>query len=348
MDVLRIGGSRDIRHRSYAPGVEIPLLGAKERNTLVILGAGATRGAEFVDKDALVPPPLDNDFFQVLQMSQTGRTAEGRQLVDHVRTVYGPALDVGLETVFNSLDAARVFHSTFNITKGRILEEPSRLIDALRVVLPALLGETIGDDCGYHNALSGRLRVGDAVVSLNYDCVADRALANHAGFRFDAERGGYGVPVSSGADLWRRSGRGKRPLGSILLLKLHGSLNWRSGTTPLRLRADPYREVASGVIAPPLTNKPVEQEPFRSIWREARRAIGRMRRLIIIGYSMPDADGLVRTLLATDLSPHLEDILIVDPSDGVREKHIALFTRIAPAARVFPFRTWSQFAQTLG
>lgn len=327
--------------------MEIPLLGAKERNTLVILGAGASRGAAFVDGDALVPPPLDYDFFQVLQMSRTGRSAEGRQLVEHVRTVYGSALNVGLETVFNNLDAARVFHTAFNITKGRILEEPSRLIDALRVVLPALLGETIGGECDFHNALAGRLRVGDAVVSLNYDCVADKALANHAGFRFDAERGGYGVPVSSGADLWRRSGRGKRPLGSILLLKLHGSLNWRAGSTPLRLRADPYREVAAGVIAPPLTNKPVEQEPFRSIWREARRAVGRMRRLIIIGYSMPDADGLVRTLLATDLSPHLEDIIIVDPSDDVREKHIGLFTRIAPTARVFPFRTWRQFAQVL-
>jgi SIR2-like domain len=267
--------------------------------------------------------------------------------VDHVRTVYGSALDAGLENVFNNLDAARVFHATFNIKKGRILEEPNRLIDAPRVVLPALLGETISQHCAFHEALAVRLRVGDAVISLNYDCVVDRALAEHAGFRFDVERGGYGVPVSSGADLWRRSGRGKRPQGSILLLKLHGSLNWRAGTTPLRLRGDPYREVAAGVIAPPLTNKPVETEPFRSIWREARRAVGRMRRLIIIGYSMPDADGLVRTLLTTDLSPHLEDIFIVDPRDAVREKHSGLFTRIAPEARVFPFRTWRQFAQVL-
>lgn len=148
-------------------------------------------------------------------------------------------------------------------------------------------------------------------------------------------------------DAWRRSGRGKRPTGSILLLKLHGSLNWRQPSIPLRLRADPYREVGAGVIAPPLTNKPVEDEPFRSIWREARRVVGRMRRLIIIGYSMPDADGLVRTLLVTDLSPYLEDIIIVDPSDQVREKHVALFTRIAPKARVFPLKTCRQFVAVL-
>src|SRR6266540_4581610 len=327
--------------------MEIPSIGARERSTLVILGAGATRGASFVAGDALVPPPLDYDFFQVLQMSATGRGPSGRALIDHVRTVYGPAVDIGLETVFNNLDAARVFHATFKIARGRHLEEPRRLIDALRVVLPELLGETIVDHCDFHAALASRLRVGDAVISLNYDCVIDRALAAHAGFRFDPERGGYGVPVDSGADPWRRSGRGKRPAGSILLLKLHGSLNWRSSTLPLRLRRDPYREVAPGVMAPPLTNKPVEEEPFRSIWRAARHAVGRMRRLIIVGYSMPDADGLVRTLLATDLSPYLEDIILVDPSEAVREKHVALFTRVAPKARVFPFTSCRQLAAAL-
>jgi hypothetical protein len=327
--------------------VEIPSIGAKERNTLVILGAGATRGASFVKSDDLIAPPLDADFFQVLQMSATGRTPAGRTLIDHVRTVYGSALNVGLETVFNNLDAARVFHSTFNITKGRYLEEPKRLIDALRLVLPALLGESIHGECDFHAALANRLRVGDAVVSLNYDCVIDTALREHAGFRFDPERGGYGVPVASGADAWRRSGRGKRALKSILLLKLHGSLNWRGPALPLRLRSQPYLEVAQGVIAPPLTNKPVEADPFREIWRQARVAVGRMRRLIMIGYSMPDADGLVRTLLATDLSPYLEDILLVDPSEQIRSKHIALFTRIAPKARVFPFTYCGQLARIL-
>jgi hypothetical protein len=328
--------------------MKLSALGLRERNTLVILGAGATRGASFVASDAHVAPPLDLDFFQILQMSATGRTVEGRRLIDHVRTVYGSALGVGLETVLNNLDAARVFHRTFKIAKGRHLEEPIRLLDAMRGVLPALLGEAIDGGCRYHEALAEHLRSTDAVISLNYDCVIDRALAEHAGFRFDPERGGYGVDVqAAGAANWRNSGRGRRPRGSILLLKLHGSLNWRAPSLPLRLRSEPYVTVANGVIAPPLTNKPVEAEPFLSIWREARRAIGRMRRLIIIGYSMPDADGLVRTLFASDLSPFLEDIILVDPSVAIREKHIGLFTRIAPQARVYPFSSWSQFAHVL-
>lgn len=67
------------------------------------------------------------------------------------------------------------------------------------------------------------------------------------------------------------------------------------------------------MIAPPLTNKPVQNEPFSSVWRQARRAVQTMRRLIIVGYSLPEADGLVRTLLTTDLGPDLEEVVIVDP-----------------------------------
>jgi hypothetical protein len=72
-----------------------------------------------------------------------------------------------------------------------------------------------------------------------------------------------------------------------------------------------------------------------------------MRRLLIIGYSMPDGDGLVRTLLATDLSPDLEDIIIVDPSEAIQEKHVGLFTRVAPQARVISLKTFGQLAALL-
>jgi len=258
-------------------------------------------------------------------------------------------LQVGLETVFNNLDAARTFHSAFKVTRGRHLQEPARLIDALNEVVPGLLGETISGECAYHTALAESLQIGDAVLSLNYDCVIDTALARHAGYRFDPLRRGYGIEVSSiGASTWRRaSGRGRRSPNSILLLKLHGSLNWRSRSVPLRLRRDPYTPVSVGVIAPPMTNKPVTEEPFATIWKEARRAVGRMRRLILIGYSMPQADGLVRTLLTTDLSASLQEVLVVDPSEETVAKHVNFFARLAPRARVFTFASMRQMGSLL-
>jgi hypothetical protein len=326
--------------------VEVPALGCPDRKTLVVLGAGATRGASFAEERRL-QPPLDFNFFQVLQMSETGRTPEGRALLDHVREEYGPALRVGMEIVFNNLDSAKTFYEEVRVDPGPIPRWPARLIDAFRVVLPALLGETLERTCAYHAALAYRLRTLDAVVSLNYDCIIDWALVTSSGARFSARRGGYGIEASDGADEWEGRARGPSPQGSIQLLKLHGSLNWATSGAPLRLRnsSDVYDAVPEGVIQPPLTNKPVEQDPFKSIWQSARRAVRDMRRLIVVGYSMPPADGLVRALLTTDLRHTLEELIVVDPSPDVRTRHIELFAE--PSTRVFGFETLREFATAL-
>jgi hypothetical protein len=96
-----------------------------------------------------------------------------------------------------------------------------------------------------------------------------------------------------------------------------------------------------------MTNKPVTDEPFSSIWKEARRATTRMRRLIVIGYSMPDADGLVRTLLTTDVSRTLEEVHIADPSDTTVAKLMSFFGRVAPSARIYTFASMRQVGTAL-
>lgn len=315
----------------------------------MVIGAGATRGASFVDP-AKLPPPLDRDFFRVLQMSQTGRTNEGRALLEHVREQYGPAMDVGMETVFSNLDAAKEFHEHVRVGGGAQARWPERRIDDFRTVLPSLLGETVGDEaCSHHGALAYQLRATDAVVSLNYDCVIDRALCSpQAGNRFAAARKGYGVDAVGEVADWRGHARGRSPTGSVRLLKLHGSLNWAGADLPLQLRADEaiYEPVPEGVIQPPLTKKTVSEEPFLSIWREARRAIKGSRRLIVAGYSMPPADGLVRTLLGTDLAA-LEEVVVVEPNSSVQAAHVDFFARRADAARVFPFEGMRELARLL-
>lgn len=326
--------------------MKLPSLGSPERKTLVVLGAGATRGASFVAGAAL-PPPVDRDFFRILQMSDTGRSEGGRQLLDHVREAYGPALDIGMETVFTNLDAAATFHREVKIDRGPVVQWPTRLIEAFRTVLPRLLGETLGSPCDYHVALAQQLRTIDTVISLNYDCLIDSALRDNAGSRFAADRCAYGVEAGTGAADWQGTAPGPTPEGSITLLKLHGSLNWEAAATPLPLRTDLYQPLAPRVIQPPLTSKPVTAEPFRSVWREARRAVRTARRLILIGYSMPVADGLVRSLLSTDLQSVLEEVIIVEPDRATRDRHIDFFTRLAESAKVYVFSTFDEFAPML-
>lgn len=327
--------------------MRLPALGSPERKTVVVLGAGASRGSSQVG-DALLKPPVDRDFFRILQMSETGRSDDGRQLLNHVRTAYGPALSVGMETVFTNLEAARTFHQELRVGPGRIPQWPDRLIDAFRSVLPSLLEETLPGGCTYHERLASQLRVIDTVVSLNYDCLIDDALCSSAGSRFAAGRGGYGVEISRGAAMWRGHAPGPVPDGSIKLLKLHGSLNWDRAEVPLPLRLDLYDPVAAGVIQPPLTNKPITDEPFNSIWKQARIATQTARRLIVIGYSMPVADGLVRSLFVTDLEPVLEEVVIVEPDPGTRDRHVDFFTRLADAPRVFALDTLADFARMIG
>jgi hypothetical protein len=284
--------------------VEIPKLGSPDSKTLVVLGAGASRGASFAHNSFLAPP-LDRDFFQILQMSRTGRTQDGRDLLEHVRNAYGPALDISMEAVFSNLEAAGTFAHEVKIDPGPTVSWPEKMSDTFRRVLPQLLRETIGaSECGYHLALARRLNTIDNVVSLNYDCLIDRALCEAA-------------------------------------------LNWADSTSPLSLRTDIYDEVPEGVIQPPLANKPVTAEPFRAVWREARRSVRSARRLILIGYSMPITDGLVRSLLWTDLTSNLAEVIIVEPHAETRTRHVEFFTRLADQPKVYVFPSFQQLAAIL-
>ena len=327
--------------------MELSKLGSPDRKTLVVLGAGASRGASFVGPSTMLPPPVDRDFFQILQMSRTGRTDDGRALLGYVRDAYGPALDVGMESVFSNLDAAGTFHHEVKIDPGPATNWPTKLVDSFRRVLPELLGETIGTaECEHHLKLAGGLKATDNVVSLNYDCLIDRALCKGAGARFAAGRGGYGTETGVDTDKWRGTAKGRQPKGSITLLKLHGSLNWAGAAAPLPLRTDVYKPVKAGVIQPPLTNKPVTEEPFRTIWKEARRSVRGARRLILVGYSMPIADGLVRSLLSTDLT-NLIEVIVAEPSPATSADHVEFFTRLAERPKVYVFSSFAELASVL-
>jgi hypothetical protein len=81
------------------------------------------------------------------------------------------------------------------------------------------------------------------------------------------------------------------------------------------------------VIVPPLGRKPVADDPFRTVWAEARIRTRAAERLIVVGYSLPPADYLVRALLRADLTPDLRELVVVDPSDEVLPRFLQLLQR---------------------
>jgi hypothetical protein len=318
------------------------------RPTLVVLGAGATRGASFVGNDGnLHIPPLDADFFRRLSRSPEGRSQQARALIGYVQKNHSATLDVSMEAVFVELEGAAEFYREFNINRGRILREPERTINHFYKVLPPVLRRSITAPCEHHQLLAQCLESGDSVISFNYDCLMDEALKTHGGRRWDPDTGyGQGLLINH-ADWWKQWGGGPDASRPIRLLKLHGSLNWDWDGHVINLLREPYeRESAANAIVPPLGRKPVAEEPFSYAWRAARKAVKEAERLVVIGYSLPVADHLVRALFRADIdNDRLKEVIVVDPEPSVADRFLRLLTKTPP--RVETMGSFERFAAWL-
>jgi hypothetical protein len=243
------------------------------RTTLLILGAGASRGASFVTDPTRPLPPLDLDFFQ--QLSRMEQSEEGGRLLEFVRSEYQHEVGLSMEQFFSEADYTDRFHHDLKVDRGRLVQRYHRALDDFLAVLPQMLETTTAADCAYHQLLASRLHVQDCVISFNYDCLIDRALRDHARLRWNPEKEGYGFAVSSGSAAWRHHSRGRPGKSSIRLLKMHGSLNWRRHTAgSWGLVGDTSKvETLKSVIIPPTWFKNLTVFPFNDVWRAARREV---------------------------------------------------------------------------
>src|SRR5665647_2228593 len=86
------------------------------RKTLVVLGAGASRGARFVTGHVGVLPALDADFFQ--QMSRLRESEAAGRLLGFVRSEYGHEAGLSMEQFFSEADYTDRFHSELKVDPG--------------------------------------------------------------------------------------------------------------------------------------------------------------------------------------------------------------------------------------
>jgi len=185
---------------------------------------------------------------------------------------------------------------------------------------------------------------GSCIISTNYDVVMDNALLERKPGNVN-----YGVPIREA--VYRSEGlpEGRfdeihhfKPLresqsiiraGNIPLLKLNGSLNWlycprceeldvtlQQGRGELSILDElelgrcssegctsPYQTLLVG----PSLEQRYEHRVLSDVWRRAERALEKAARLVIIGYSLPDADYLVRAMLARTFAHRSEDVTVV-------------------------------------
>ena len=122
--------------------------GPAPRKTLVVLGAGASRGASFVrDSRYEVRPPLDRDFFSEMQrIKQASNVKEDVDaLLRFVRKEFGFNLTLSMEQFFSHVEAADRFHKEIKIDRGPKNLQYRQALQQFHRSLPILFKQAIGN-----------------------------------------------------------------------------------------------------------------------------------------------------------------------------------------------------------
>ena len=323
------------------------------RKTLVVMGAGASRGASFVTDPSKVLPPLDRDFFQ--QLARMDSSAESSRLLEFVRREYGHEVGLSMEQFFSEADYTDRFHQELNIDPGPSVRRYRKALDDFLRVLPEMLNKTTSAACEYHNRLASLLHAQDCVISFNYDCLLDRALRDNAGNRWDPEKNGYGFDVSSGGGAWKKHSVGHPVKSSTRLLKMHGSLNWSltaAGDARLVRDTGTVSSLQKSII-PPTWFKDLTTFPFGDIWKTARKEIRTSRIMVVVGYSVPPTDLFSKSLFKVEAGSKGKrerlDLLVLVNKDGkARGRFLDLVREgIEPSTRILEYSTFKELNRLL-
>ncbi len=211
-------------------------------------------------------------------------------------------------------------------------------------------------------------------ITFNYDDVLDYALWDYGKIEADSSVSdqrfwhwdtGYGFVCRSGASIVTAVDPVIRP-STMRLLKLHGSLNWRTvlgsreqpapgavyhwgdrerlrfgigdvDPNDIDLRTQALLDPTPVTIAPVLSKDRFLRRPlFGYLWQEAFRQLRKAREVVFVGYSMPVGDANARILFQESLE-HLgpTGIQVVNLADSqgdknrVKDAYESVFPRLA-------------------
>ena len=307
-------------------------------NRVVVLGAGATRGAD-PPPNRQCQPPLNADFFTQLQrITRDKHITRVRDVIKDVVELFGPDFALTLEDYFTHLESfadtvrrTNVSHPKF--TADFVAARRDNLQRALASVLEESTDVSKSDAtvCQHHAALVGALAPKDSIISFNYDCVIDHALRKQAAGRWSA-RSGYTFQRPRrivGHEHWSAPDPPKALAETIYLLKLHGSLNWKlpqgagALTDDIVLKQRLYQQNGTPqfTIIPPENQKNIEQGNFKTLWTNAERAIRMAETIALVGFSFTPTDLHVDSLFRFALAGgRLRTLIIANPSREHRQR----------------------------
>ena len=288
----------------------------KSRKTVIVLGAGATRGAFShvnVHRKRL-KAPLNGDFFSVADTFARAHTAGGfRSSLLRLRKVFRSELPVRgvptMEEAFSLLYVSKDFPEIYRSGHGRQRSAGTRreIRDFLKLAIGTLVTISRLAKNTLYDELASLVENSETVITLNYDTLLDSALAT-AGWNPQV---GYCLSGSASKFRWKipKSTLNVRYRG-VKLLKLHGSLNWFArgsyrqlgrvfDSKPTRI-ADPARmnEMNGFIrqIVPPIYGKFFAHKHWQQIWTRAYEDLLQAETIVVVGCSLVDTDFHLRAL----------------------------------------------------
>jgi hypothetical protein len=298
--------------------------------TVVVLGAGASRGVSYASR-AEIPSPLDRDYFDLLQRFKHSRNDE-RAVSNVVKWTQGLPFEYwrSMEQSFYTLQSKSYLARKLNI-KGTFPSDAdivTAYVNATGALLRAAHGKR---SCDYHISLIQGLTNRDTILTFNYDLVAERAMS-----RIPAIRSKKFGPWIYGFDSARQPSEWNAPW----LLKLHGSFSWdypQETTQRFQLRLDSWDRLqeapgfrrfgTTGTEFPiflPFWDKRIENPPWLSVWRKAYNRLTKATGLVIWGYSLPKTDLKAFQLFNLARLTGV-NLCVIDPSSETKDRWRKLF-----------------------
>lgn len=335
---------------------------------VLLLGAGATRGAL---RRNTVPPPVDADFFEIAgQITGHGTLRLARSVLKDVRNLYGRVPGVGLENYYRDIETrARI--GSFARSANRPKDWQTYQNDLEELIRRVVVHTTCKSEEGrleprvskVHAQILNKLKEHDTIITFNYDVLIEHSFGQSSVW---TPRDGYGTLVHGIRNAWcqrwfKERGISDRTRAKIQLLKLHGSANWtlyktgqvRLKDRPFVVRTREHKTVFEKVsILPPGWNKRIDRSPYRQLWRQARLRLERCKTLVIIGYSLPEADLLAKALFAEVVrlrvarNQYVRQLHLADPSDTVKQRFVDLFVpALNEQSKVFRYADIDEFSR---
>lgn len=331
----------------------------RDELTVIVLGAGASRGEVLVNEGQSQPvclPPLNADFFTQLQRIDHDKHSDTiNSVLRDINTFFGSNWTLTLEEYFTQIEFFTKSLKYDRKLNTKFYERLSSARKNLFQALSAVLEEAIpGDSHPYHSSIVEMLQRGDAIFSFNYDTLIDLALKNKGSEKWNPEKG-YGFPLKSkckiiGAEHWKPSNPSSPD--SIKLLKLHGSVHWKikddNSEIELKQRTHKQYQKPQFSIIPPEWNKSEKDSPiYKRLWSLATEALSKASNIVLVGYSFSNNDLHSLALFRLAVRNPLKRIVIVNPNqDARRRTRSALQGGIRESTIISQFDSFQDFCNS--